>query len=264
MMTRHALLAAASILISLTLASCGEEKEKAAPAKAEEVAASQAPEEPSNDELRDYFAAVWSDDATKTKQAIKMAAPDSNAEAYAIYLAGASQSVLDSGQAEPRTEPVEEIEGGFKQCDRLDDGTDDCSEATDIVYVDGKIADFSTGGTPIGERLVTGTGKPHRLGDLGEATLIAAYRTAKGDLYAVFEIKSNANKLGINYDTNYIAPNGRQTQNGGVTAPTELGKGALANATLVFEGAEFGGKLRLNVYSAEGNFKTATAEFKIK
>ena len=262
MMPRRALFAAASILLSLALASCGEEK--AAPAKAEEVAASQAPEEPSNDELKDYFEAVWSEDATKTKQAVKMAAPGSNAEAYAIYLAGSAQSALDAGQAEPRTEEVEEIEGGFKQCLRLDDGSDYCSEATEIVYVDGKIADFSTGGAPIGNRLVTGTGKPHALGDLGEATLIAAYRTAKGDLFAVFEIKSNVSKLGINYDTNYIAPNGRQTQNGGVTAPSELGKGALANATLLFEGAEFGGKLRLNVYTAEGNYDLATAEFKIK
>jgi hypothetical protein len=263
MMIRRALIAAASILLSLALASCGEEK--AAPAKAGEVAASQAPEEkPSNDDLKDYFEAVWSEDAAKTKQAVKMAAPGSNAEAYAIYLAGYAQSALDAGQADPRTEAVEEIEGGFKQCKRLEDGSDYCSEATEIVYADGKIADFSTGNAPIGDRLVTGTGKPHPLGDLGEATLIAAYRTAKGDLYAVFEIKSNVSKLGINYDTNYIAPNGRQTQNSGVTAPSELGKGALANATLLFEGAEFGGKLRLNVYTAEGNYDLATAEFKIK
>lgn len=266
-MTRRVSVAVASTLFALTLTSCGEDK--ATPAAADEVAASKAPESPespeapSDSDLKDYFEAVWSDDAIKTKQAVEMAAQGSNAEAYAIYLAGTAQAELDAGQAALDTSPVEDIDGGFKQCRKLDDGTDKCSEATNIKYVDGKIADFDTGGTPIGDRLVVGIEKAHPLGDLGKARLIAAYRTAEGNLYAVFEIRSKVNGLGINYDTSYIAPNGRQTQNGGATSPSEWRKGALANATLLFQGAEFGGTLRLNVFTATGNYDTASAEFKI-
>lgn len=262
MMTRRVSVASASILLALTLTSCGDQK--ATPAKADKVAASKAPEAPSNDELKGYFEAAWSEDAAKTKRAVEMAASGSNAEAYAIYLAGSAQAALDAGQASADTSEIEDIEGGFKQCQKLDDGSDYCSEATGIEYVDGKVADFNTGGTPIGDRLVVGTGKARPLGDLGKATLIAAYRTAEGNLFAVLEIKSNVDGLGINYDTNYIAANGRQTQNSGATAPSELGKGALANATIVFQGAEFGGMLRLNVYTSKGNYDTASAEFKIK
>lgn len=263
-MTRRAPVTAAWIMLALTLTSCGEEK--ASPAAADEVAASKAPEvteAPSDDELKDYFEAVWSDDAIKTKQAVEMAAPGSNAEAYAIYLAGVAQSALDAGEAVPDTNQVEEIDGGFRQCQKLEDGSDDCSEATGIKYVDGKIADFNTGGTPIGDRLVVGSGRPQPLGDLGKARLIGGYRTAEGNLYAVFEITSKVNGLGINSDTSYIAPNGRQTQNGGATSPSEWRKGALANATLLFQGAEFGGTLRLNVFTTTGDFDAASAEFKI-
>ncbi|MGH3352300.1 MAG: hypothetical protein ACRDPS_16650 [Nocardioides sp.] len=96
------------------------------------------------------------------------------------------------------------------------------------------------------------------------AKMVAAYRTAEGNLFAVFEIKSNVDGLGINYDTNYIAPDGRQTQNGGTTGPSEVGKGAVANATILFEGAEFGGRIRLNVFASKGNYGITSAEFKIK
>ncbi len=262
MVSRRVSVAAASILLAVVLASCGEER--AAPAKVDEVSAAKAPEGPSDGELMGYFEAVWSEDVTKTKQAIKMAAPGSNAEAYAIYLAGSAQSALDAGEAAAAGGEVEEIADGFKQCQQLDDGSDYCSEATEIVYADGKIADFSTGGTPIRDRLIVGNGRSRPLGKLGQATLIAAYRTSEGDLFAVFEIRSKVDGLGINYDTNYIAPNGRQTQNGGATVPSELGRGALANATIVFEGAEFGGTIRLNVFTSTGNYGTATGEFKIK
>lgn len=262
MMTRHVCIATASLLLALALSSCGEEK--ATPAKADEVAAAKASERPSNDELKDYFEAVWSEDVTKTKQAIEMASPGSNAEAYAIYLAANAQALLDAGQPAAAGSEIDEIDDGFKQCWQLDDGTENCSEATEIQYVDGKVADFSTGGAPIGNRLIVGSGKAQRLGDLGKATLLAAYRTAEGNLYAVFEIKSDVDGLGINYDTSYVAPNGRQTQNGGATSPSEWRKGALANATIVFDGAEFGGTLHLNAFTSEGNYGTAAAEFKVK
>lgn len=264
MMTRRASVASASILLALAPASCGEDK--ATPAAANEVAASKAPESPEAPpahELKEYFEAAWSDDVIKTKQAVEMAAPGSNAEAYAIYLAGTAQAALDAGQAALDTNPVEEVDGGFKQCRKLEDGADKCSEATNIKYVDGKIADFNTGGAPIGDRLVIGNGKAHPLGDLGKARLIAAYRTAEGNLYAVFEVRSKVNGLGINFDTSYVAPNGRQTQNGGATSPSEWRKGALANATILFQGAEFGGTLHLNVFTSTGNYDTASAEFKI-
>lgn len=262
MLLRRASLIGVSLLLALSLTSCGEDK--ASPATADEVVASKAPEAPSNDEVRAYFEAVWSADATKTKEAIEMAAPGSKAAAYATYLAGNAQADLDAGQTRSGMLEVEDVAGGFKQCETLDNGSDACTEATDIKHVDGKVANFSTGGSPIGDRLVLGNDKSESLGDLGTAKLIAAYRTASGDLFAVFELKSNIDGLGINYDTNYVAPDGRQTQTGRVTSPSELGNGSLANATIVFQGAEFGGKINLNVYTAAGNFAQASASFNIK
>jgi hypothetical protein len=262
MTIRTALTALATLL---ALSACGGTPTTTA--DPDKVQASTAPADSKSEpeaDVKAYFEAVWSEDVAERKSAIDMAAPGSHAAAYATYLAASAQATADAGGGSAKVDPTfRATDEGFEECSTVD-GEKYCTTATDIEVLDGKVASFSTDGSPIGERLVLGNGKAKQLGSMGSATLLAAYRTGKGVLWTIFEIKSNVAGLGINYDTFYVAPNGRQTQQGGSTAPASLGKGALANAAVGFDGAEFGGTVHLNVYTAEPPYGTGGAEFKIK
>jgi hypothetical protein len=216
------------------------------------------PAAPSNEVLAEYFAAVASQDPTELRRvADEIAAPESNAYAYAIEQAGVSQAIQDAGY--PLYEQkIKTIAGGFALCE-VDTAEDaPCSEYTNLTYTDGKLADFDAGGEPLTGRISLGDGTAVPLGDLGTVTFIAAYRSIAGAVFVVVDIRSNIDGLSPSYSSSYIAPDGRQANAAEVTGPTELSAGALGTYFFAFDGAVFGGTLKISAFNA--NYDEVSAD----
>ncbi len=209
---------------------------------------------PSNEDLTTYFTAVASGTPAELRDvAEELTAPGSNAFAYAIEQGAAKQAYLDGGISDYPAE-IETIDGGFSICSTNQLTSDEvCNEFTELEYLDGKLSDFDAGGEPLGGRISLGSDDLYPLGDAGTARLIAAYRTISGSVNVVLEVKSNANEFSLGYGSSYQAPDGRQSQPSGVVGPTRLQAGSLANILLAFDGAEFGGTLRLVGYDSAFN-----------
>gem|GEM_PF-2979592 len=213
-----------------------------------------APAAPTNEDLGTYFAAVAGTDPVELKRvADELTAPGSNAYAYAIEQAASNQAVLDGGRPlEPQD--LEAIEGGFALCPLATTGGDDaCSEFTNLKYVDGKLADFDAGGSPLAGRITLGNGEGVALGNVASVNFIAAYRSISGAVWVVVEVRSNVDGLSISYGSTYQAPDGRQADATDVIGPSELRSGSLANYAFVFQGAEFGGRLSIEAFDANFN-----------
>lgn len=217
---------------------------------------SEEPEGPSQAELLAYFEALATSDPGMMTDAVEMAAPGSNAQAYAVYLRGVAQSDRDGGYpTEPQT--AKQIEGGFQLCSGVG-SSEECSDYTNIQHDGAQIADFYTGGNPLAGRISLGSGEAQSLGEAGSASLVAAYRSNAGAVVVVFEISSSSD--GMWATATYTAPDGRQASSSLMTGPAELGSGAFANYTYFFEGAEFGGQVSLQAIDGNG-YDAGSASF---
>lgn len=206
-------------------------------------------EDPEEGELQEYFEAIASSDPKVVERAVGMAAPGSNAEAYAIYLAAARQSAKEAG-VPIDAEVVEPTEAGFALCPEAPTEEEPCTEFTGFQYDGDKIADFHTGGDPLAGRLSLGDGEVVPLGDLGDASLIAAYRSVAGYVVTVFEMRASSHD--VFPVATYIGPDGRQTDAAFMYGPTDLNAGALANYSFYFDGAEFGGEVLVGLMNDFG------------
>ncbi len=204
------------------------------------------PAAPSNQDLAEYFSAVAAvDPQALLDVAGRLAAPGSNAYAYAIEQAGAAQASIDGGYPFDGSK-ITTTADGFSVCytDALSQEKT-CSDFTNLEYVDGRLSDFDAGGTPLAGRIVLGSNDPIALGDAASVRLIAAYRTISGSVNVVLEVKSNVDGLTLGYGSSYLAPDGRQASSSGVSGPNSLQAGSLANFLIAFDGAVFGGTLHL-------------------
>lgn len=209
---------------------------------------SEEPEGPSEADVRAYFEALATYDPAVMTDAVELAAPGSNAQAYAIYLRGIAQSDRDGGYpAQPST--VTRIEDGYQVCEDAGSG-EECADYTNIQHDGDQIADFYTGGDPLSGRLSLGSGEAQPLGEAGSATLVAAYKSIAGAVVVVFEVSSNTD--GMWAVATYTAPDGRQANASRTSGPSDLGSGAFANYTYIFEGAEFGGQVSLRAIDGNG------------
>jgi hypothetical protein len=217
---------------------------------------------PSNKELRKYFEYLATYDPAEMRKAVKLAAPKSNAAAYAIYMTASSQADLDAGITfDPGT--VKSVDKGFALCDEEESG-DKCNEFTKITYSRGKIADFNAGGRPLAKRITLGNGETKKLGPIADTKMIAAYNSIAGDLVVVFEIKALQDKFWISGAT-LVTPEGRQSENTEKTGPEKLQEGALANYSVVFKGADIGGKVTLSGYSdADQSYTEHSVDFETR
>ena len=211
---------------------------------------------PTQAELQAYFEALATADPGKMAEAVEMAAPGSNAQAYAIYLTGSAQADRDAGYT-TEVQEVETIEGGFAFCP---EGVSEnpCSEFTNIQHDGNQIADFDAGGVPLTGRLSLGNGEAQPLGGAGEATMVAAYKSISGAVVAVFEVSSASDGLWVT--ATYTAPDGRQSNSTQWSGPTDLKAGAFANYSFYFAGAEFGGTVELKAIKGDG-YDGGTAAF---
>ena len=227
------------------------------------VVTPKAPAAPSPEDLASYFGAIANGSPSEQRTAAdELAAPGSNAYAYAIEQAAVNQAFLDSGMGSSPPSELNTLDDGFEMCSTdLLTQEETCNVFDNLAFVDGQLADFDAGGTPLAGRLTLGDGSSVPLGDFANATLIAAYTSIAGNLYVVFEIKSNIDGFSAAYDSTYLAPDGRQANVTQTIGPSKLAAGALANYALVFEGAAFGGTLNLGGFNA--NFDRVSASIPI-
>ncbi len=204
---------------------------------------------PTQAELLAYFEALTSGNPSAISEAVEMAAPGSNAQAYAIYRRGTAQADLDGGFTNQPSK-VTAIEGGFKSCDDGASSGDSCFEFTNIQHDGEQIADFDAGGTPLAGRLSLGNGEIQPLGEAGSASMLAAFKASSGAVVAVFEVSAAVDGMWVT--ATYTAPDGRQSQSTLMSGPTDLGAGAFANYSYVFEGADFGGQVHLEAIDGNG------------
>lgn len=110
---------------------------------------------PSQADLRTYFEAISSGDADRTRQAEAIAADGSPAQGYAAFVGLADTALTAAGHEAQASSDVEDVDEGFKAC--VSD--DACVTWTDLKGKDGKLTDFSVGGTMLDELLVDMTGQ---------------------------------------------------------------------------------------------------------
>lgn len=257
MKTRTLFAALAVSVLALPLAACSSES-PSTPAEGAAVNVVQSaeiaqsdpePDGPSQAELQAYFEAVNSDDPKVIQDAVELAAPDSNAQAYAVYRTAVAQAGRDAGHAGEKN-IVKSTDGGFEACTEFASDDNECAEYTNIQHEGDKIADFDAGGEPLAGRLSLGNGETVPLGALGDATLLAAYRSIAGHMIVVFEMTSSSE--GFFPLATYIAPDSRQSDSTLMDGPIDLNPGALANYAFYFEGAEFGGEILIEAIDSIG------------
>lgn len=218
---------------------------------------SEEPVGPSEADLQAYFGALATDNPPEIAEAASLAAPGSIAYAYATYLAAAQQASRDAGlQANPGTSSP--IENGFEMCPVTVTEDNPCVEYTNIQHDGDKVADFDVNGQSLHGRLSLGSGEVKPLGELASMELIASYKTASGHVVGVFEVRSQSD--GLSMWATYVAPDGRQQDMVAVNGPSMLSNGALANYMFWFEGAEFGGTIKVEGLS-DDSYETSSVEF---
>ncbi len=257
---------AAALVGVLTLSGCSgtPESTPATDATANVVQSEATPSEaqsaqdgPSEADIKTYFEKLATGDPKIAAEAAELAAPDSNAFAYATYLGASIQAGRDGGFPSEKS-TVKKIDDGFSMCPAVVTAENPCSEFTDIQHVDGRIADFNAGGEPLSGRISLGNGESQPLGDLGNATLVASYKSIAGAVVVVFDVTSESD--GLSFSASYIAPDGRQSQTTMMGGPIQLAIGAFGTYAFFFEGAEYGGSVSLKPYSSS-SFDTPSVTF---
>jgi len=262
MKTRLALPTVAILLIALS--GCGGSGDpKVSPTTAGNASAAVEPADSdtgvdADNAAKKYFELLATNEAADAKQAASLAAPGSNAQAYAIYQEAGSQAALDAGDAQSNpAQTTKVIEGGFANC--TDDG--DCGNYTAIQMADGRIANFNAGDSSLKGRITVGNGKFKPLGD-GKIRMVAAYKSITGYVVVQFEIKSGATPLSLGYSAVYRSPNGRQMETDDLTNPDSLAADSLTNVSATFKGADFGGQVTYKVFTDVESTQPFSATFK--
>jgi hypothetical protein len=128
---------------------------------------------PSQADLRAYFEGISSGDGAQVKQAEEIAEPGSPAQGYAAFVGLAVTAATSAGQDTQSSHKVEDVDQGFEACVQ----EDVCVTWTDLKGKDGKLTDFSVGGTPLDDLLVDLTAqKPIRSAGLYTVQPEYAYR----------------------------------------------------------------------------------------
>lgn len=200
-------------------------------------------------DIEAYFDALASWDPAKAKRAAGMAAPHSDAWAYATYVGADAQTQIDGGKP-PKPFVVTRTDSGLKACPRKVSAAHPCAMITRIRTMKGRVSSFSVDGEGLRGRLLIGTGALKQVGPLGTAKLLAAYQRRES-LVAVFELSSESEGFFLSTDTHYLSVDGRQTNatDGGWAGPRGLAEGVKANKLMSFRNAKLGGTIVLDAFA---------------
>jgi len=210
---------------------------------------------PSEGTLRTYFDGVSTYTIDSLQEAIQVAQPGSPAAAYATYIQGSIQAVVDGGESyDDSKRTVQKTDDGYKFCEGS--GSDEtCYEYTDITGADGKVSNFSVNQRPLANRLTVGNGKPVALNGLdATATFIAAFEASTGSrLFVVVSVKSGTTAGIANVSAKYRSSQGRQSESSDQSGPDDLDADSSANYVFAFPDAKIGGTVTLEVDDQDFN-----------
>lgn len=200
----------------------------------------QEPTGPSDEDLRQFIDLVNTNRPDDVKKALAFTAPDSAARAVvtvwqARYTA-TEQAGYDLG--EPST--VTGGEGSFEVCSK-----EPPCQTWGVFKAQGDlIADFAIDGKPMQDRVILGSKKKIKIGDLGTARLIGSYKfVSNGGVSVFLEVNASAD-VTFGWDSDaYVAPDGAQVGTSAVEGPGTLRSGARAIVAYYFPKAQLGGDL---------------------
>lgn len=200
--------------------------------------ASEQPVGPTDEDLRKFVELISANDPDDTMKALKMTAKGSVARAVlTMYVARDTASqTAGNNMSDPST--ITGGDGTFKVCSK----EAPCQKWSNFKAEGDLIADFSIDKKVMRDRVILGTKKELRIGDLATARLIGSYKFVSSGGVAVFlEVKAKANvTLGWDSDV-YVAPDGAQVAMSGLDAPGTLRAGGRAIVGYYFPEAELGG-----------------------
>ena len=236
-MTLRQRLAATATLVLLTLASTSACGNKSTPTTAVDVA-------------RAYFTALASNDAGATKDAAKLARPDSIAAAYAAYI---HEGVLasDDGNVDRPAGKVSRVNGGFTICY----GSKNCVSYTTVAVVGLKVASFNVAGSPITQRLVTVGGAPAPIDSVATVAVQSRYVSPQsGSMTLTLEVTSLAQPITLkNGVLPYKAADGTLSSPAQAWGPTTLGAHQIGHVLVTYAaGVVPGGTLTFGVLDSAG------------
>lgn len=195
-----------------------------------------------------YFDALFSGDPERIATLQPITAPDSPAEAYAMFQIEFAQTLIEAGGT-PGDTSVYLTGDGVLICLQ----TDECVHATDLQVVDGDLVGFQVDGEEIAPRLGRST-EPLPVGAT-TVQLRAAYRSVnRNNLVAYVELTSTDEAMFEMSTAVYVDADGNQTaiDREASIGAIELDIKGTVTVALVFPEVSPGGSIRFLVHPADG------------
>lgn len=254
-----------SLLVGSALAltaGCGGDQKPAAPqVSGREADASvagesspsveQEPVGPTDEDLRQFVELSDTNDPSDTAKALRLTAPNSAANAVlTVWLARDKARQLAGGEA-AQPSRITGGDGRFKVCSK----EPPCQVFSGFKAKGDLIADFAIDGHGMRDRVILGSSKKYRVGDLATARLIGSYESVStGGVSIVFDISARTDvTFGWTSDA-YVNPNGTQLSPSDTITPGTLRAGS--KATIYYyldaEAAELGGDLYMTAVEDGG------------
>lgn len=221
------------------------------------------PTQPASAEnVRKYFELIATNDPEEMEKAIALAAPKSLAAGYAKHQAAVHGAELDGG-SETAADVLTEEGNAYIACPE-GEGDQVCTKWAKVETAGGRVANFTVNDQPISGRLTVGSGDKVRVGNLGSAEFVSAYRSLAGKaLFVNLVAQSRNRKISISsFSATYREPGGKQVTASNAFGPTELDADSNTRVTLVFARAKVGGVVTVDFQDAK-TYDTATAKIKI-
>lgn len=263
-------IAAAALTLGLAGCSSGTEVQQSDGDDQSQVAAAdqtptptEDPEAPSEEDFDTLWAALGPGEIADLEAAQSVVKKGSVAEAYVGYQLAAANARVDGGQFFVGDGTSTKTDDGYEWCEQQSE----CVTWSDIEVDGGKVTNFTVNGQVIDDRLVSGNGKPQRLGALGSIELLYAYKAVSdGDVVVLAKVESANQPIDLNaaYLAQYRDPSGRQLTASAATAPASpLGPNSSSTIGMYFpDPAKVGGTVTINFQ--DGNFDPVPVQLTLK
>lgn len=197
---------------------------------------------PTDEDLRKFVELISTNDPDDTMKAYKMTAKGSVARAVLTVYHARDTASQTAGRDTSEPSTITGGQGTFKVCSK----EPPCQKWSDFKAKGELIADFSIDKKVMRDRVILGSQRQIRIGDLATARLIGSYKFVSSGGVAVFlEMTAKAN-VTLGWDTDvYVDPDGAQVAMSALDAPGTLRSGARAVVGYYFPEAELGGEAYL-------------------
>lgn len=201
-----------------------------------------------DDAVLAYIEGVTGPAAADAQKALDASEPDSPAALYAKF----RLEVARAGEAQ-RNATFTRQGGGYEVCN-----DDDTCTLLDGFTVNeaGQVVSYAVDGDALGDRIL-GPGEPVGTGSVS-VTRTVAYINGDGTLAVVLDIRNGSQTpvSAYGFSSIHVGPNGRQSDSSYTTLSSDVAPGATATDLLLFELADFGGRVQYEIVDSSYNSTT--------